>query len=52
MDHERILALTMPYLGPVAGFYTDWTPLNGRNALFPEDIDPADPWQFKNFRVA
>ena len=22
-----------------------------RGGLFPEDLDPADPWQFKNFRV-
>jgi homospermidine synthase len=28
-----------PYLGPVEGHYTDWTPLDGRPGLFPEDID-------------
>ena len=25
--------------------------LDNRAALFPEDIDPADPWQFKNILV-
>ncbi len=41
----------MPYLGPVVGKYSDWTPLQGRGDLFPEDLDKSDPWQFKNFRV-
>ncbi|HYE50359.1 MAG TPA: saccharopine dehydrogenase C-terminal domain-containing protein [Azospirillaceae bacterium] len=52
MDFERCLEVCMPYLGPVVGKYTDWTPLEGRNKLFPEDIDPGCPWQFKNIRVA
>jgi homospermidine synthase len=30
---------------------TDWTPLWGRGRLFPEDLDPSDPWQFRTFRV-
>jgi homospermidine synthase len=34
----------------MAGVYSDWTPLQGRGALFPEATDP-DPWQFSNFRV-
>jgi homospermidine synthase len=41
----------MPYLGPVVGKYSDWTPLKDRDGLFPEDLDTFDPWQFKNFRV-
>ena len=40
-----------PYLGEMAGAYTDWTPLSERERLFPEDVDRNDPWQFKNFRV-
>lgn len=52
MDHERILEITRPYLGKLIGTYGDWTPLQGRKPLFPEDIDTSDPWQFKNFRVA
>ncbi|MCW5752631.1 MAG: homospermidine synthase [Alphaproteobacteria bacterium] len=51
MDFERHLEICMPYLGPVVGQYSDWTPLHDRARLFPEDIDTTDPWQFKNFRV-
>ncbi len=51
MDHERVLELAGPYLGPVVGAYGDWTPLEGRETLFPEDLDRDDPWQFKNVRV-
>jgi homospermidine synthase len=51
MDHERCLEVQLPYLGNVEGFYTDWTPLDGRPGLFPDDIDPDDPWQFRNVLV-
>jgi homospermidine synthase len=51
MDFARNLEICMPYLGPVVGEYSDWTPLVDRELLFPEDLDKADPWQFKNFRV-
>jgi homospermidine synthase len=51
MDFRRNLEICMPYLGPVCGEYTDWTPLHERERLFPEDIDKNDPWQFKNVRV-
>jgi len=51
MDFARHLEICMPYLGPVVGKYTDWTPLQDRELLFPEDLDRKDPWQFKNFRV-
>jgi homospermidine synthase len=40
-----------PYLGEIVGVYGDWTPLDGRGRLFPEDLDSEDPWQFKNIRV-
>ena len=48
MDYKRCLELQKPYLGPVKGYYTDWTPLKNRSAMFPEDLDRDDPWQFKN----
>ncbi len=48
MDEERILTIMEPYLGPLVGAYTEWTPLTGRNELFPEDTDRADAWQFRN----
>ncbi len=51
MDHERILEICRPYLGPVVGEYGDWTPLDRRETLFEEDIDRDDPWQFRNVRV-
>ena len=51
MDFARNLEICMPYLGPVVGKYSDWTPLQDRGVLFPEDLDKSDPWQFKNFRV-
>lgn len=48
MDHAFCLAVQRPYLGPVEAHYTDWTPLQDRWALFPEDIDDSDPWLFRN----
>lgn len=51
MDFRRCLEVQLPYLGPVKGYYTDWTPLEGRPGLFPEDIDATDPWQFRNILV-
>jgi homospermidine synthase len=51
LDFHRCLEIQRPYLGDVFGKYTDWTPLSGRRGLFPEDIDPTDPWQFKNVLV-
>ncbi|MDP9007982.1 MAG: saccharopine dehydrogenase NADP-binding domain-containing protein [Pseudomonadota bacterium] len=51
MDHQRPLQICGPYLGTVVGEYTDWTPLYQRGELFAEDLDTADPWQFKNIRV-
>jgi homospermidine synthase len=51
IDFRRVLEICTPYLGPVVGEYTDWTPLSDRESLFPEDLDHSDPWQFKNVRV-
>jgi homospermidine synthase len=52
MDFREVLEVARPYLGEMAGAYTDWTPLQGRTALFPEALDADDPWQFLNVRVA
>ena len=52
MDFRRNLEICMPYLGPVVGEYTSWSPLSDREKLFPEDLDRTDPWQFKNVRVS
>jgi len=51
LDFRRCLEVQRPYLGPVEGHYTDWTPLHNRPGLFPEDIDKSDPWQFRNVLV-
>ncbi len=50
MDFERVMDVVDPYLGTLVGEYSDWTPLKGRQEGFAEDLDKADPWQFKNFR--
>ena len=42
MDPERIMEIATPYLGEV----------QDRGILFPEDMDTADPWQFKNVLVS
>ena len=52
LDHARVLEVATPYLGPVVGRYSDWTPLEGRGRLFEEDLDRSDPWQFRNVLVA
>ena len=51
MDYRRCLEVQLPYLGPVKGHYTDWTPLKDREKLFPEDVDYTDAWQFRNILV-
>jgi homospermidine synthase len=51
MDFRRCLEVQRPYLGPVNGHWTKWTPLTDRPGMFAEDIDTADPWQFRNVLV-
>jgi homospermidine synthase len=51
LAHETVLEIATPYLGDVVGVWGDWTPLQGRSPLFPEEMDKEDPWQFLNFRV-
>lgn len=51
MDFERCLEFQTPYLGTVAGYYTNWNPLSDRPGFFPEDVDTSDPWQFRNILV-
>jgi homospermidine synthase len=51
IDFRRCLEVQRPYLGPVEGHFTDWTPLSARSPLFPDDIDESDPWQFRNVLV-
>lgn len=51
VDFRRCLEIQKPYLGPVKGYYTDWTPLDNRETYFSEDLDRSDPWQFRNILV-
>jgi homospermidine synthase len=51
MDYRRCLELQTPYLGPVRGVYTDWTPLSSTLTLFSPELDRRDPWQFQNILV-
>lgn len=52
MPFDEILAIAQPYVEPVVGKYTDWTPLQHRGALFAEPhVVADDPFQFANIRV-
>lgn len=51
MDFRRCLEVQTPYLGPVEGHYTDWTPLDSQPELYPSHVDDSDPWQFRNVLV-
>jgi homospermidine synthase len=52
-EWRRILDVAMPYIGPLVGVFTDWTPLTGRDegGLFPAVVDRKEPWRFGNVRV-
>jgi len=51
IDDQLVMEVAAPYLGELAGVYSDWTPLKERSSLFDEPQDRDDPWQFLNFRV-
>jgi homospermidine synthase len=51
LDHAEMLQLMRPYLGPIQGYFTDWTPLTDRAWIFPDEVCLDDPWQFCNVRV-
>jgi homospermidine synthase len=52
IDHDFVLDICKPYLGPVVAVRSDWTPLKERSVLMEEPgLDYEDHWQFKNFRV-
>ena len=43
MDFRRCLEIQRPYLGPVIGGYTDWTPLTAAASSFPKTSTAAIP---------
>lgn len=55
LPHDYVLRIANPYLGKNLSLPMDWTPLKDRRPYFaahaPPDLDPSDPWQFKNFLV-
>jgi len=55
LPHDYVLNISKPYLGNFISTRSDWTPLQGRTNVFKgynkPDLDPRDPWQFKNFLV-
>ena len=52
MDASRVMEIARPYLGEMVGVWDKWNPLEGREKLFPEQLDKTDPWQFANVLVA
>jgi homospermidine synthase len=55
LPHEHVLRIARPYLGRFISRPSDWTPLKHYTNAFQghnnPQIDPTDPWQFKNFLV-
>jgi homospermidine synthase len=55
LPHDFVLEFSRPYLGKFISTPSDWTPLGDSINYFEgfnrPDLDPADPWQFKNFLV-
>ena len=55
LPHEYVLKVAKPYLGKFISRASDWTPLKHYTNAFEghnnPNIDPTDPWQFKNFLI-
>ncbi len=55
LPHDFVLKIAKPYLGKFISTKSDWTPLQDYTNTFKgynkPDLDPKDPWQFKNFLV-
>ena len=55
LPHDFILSIANPYLGRCISAPFDWKPLAHGGSFFDDydqpDVDPDDPWQFKNFLV-
>jgi homospermidine synthase len=53
LPHDYVLGIAKPYLGKFISVASDWTPLKHYSSAFHgynrPQIDPTDPWQFKNF---
>jgi homospermidine synthase len=54
LDHELVLKVANPYLGPCPSLQVDWTPLQDRRdpfAAFKPQPQNPDPWQFSSFLI-
>ncbi|WP_027345437.1 saccharopine dehydrogenase NADP-binding domain-containing protein [Hamadaea tsunoensis] len=55
LDHEQVLAVANPYLGPSPSVATDWTPRSAAYEPFstfrPATGSSVEPWAFGNFLV-
>ncbi|MCP2164739.1 saccharopine dehydrogenase NADP-binding domain-containing protein [Goodfellowiella coeruleoviolacea] len=59
LDHEEVLAVANPYLGPCPSVQTDWTPRQAAHDPFSafrpgvgdDQPTPAEPWAFGEFLV-
>ena len=55
LPHDYVLDISKPYLGTFVSVAADWNPLkryaNAFHGFNRPQIDPADPWQFKNFLI-
>jgi homospermidine synthase len=55
LDHEQVLAVANPYLGPIASVQTSWTPQDHAYDPFAEyrpKVEGDEPWAFANFLVS
>ena len=53
MDFKKCIDIVEPYIAPIKGYYTDWTPLDNKsNELTEKGFDLEDPWQFKNIIIS
>ncbi len=55
LPHDTVLRIAKPYLGKWISKPSDWTPLKHYTNAFKghnnPQVDPSDPWQFKNFLI-
>ena len=55
LPHDYVLDISKPYLGRFISAPSDWNPLQHYSNVFHgfnrPQLDPSDPWQFKNFLI-
>jgi homospermidine synthase len=55
LPHDYVLDISKPYLGKFVSVASDWNPLkhyvNPFSGYNKPQLDPTDPWQFKNFLI-